>query len=304
MWNQQNKLELPHFVIAILSLSLSYCATQSQPLASDIQVDLTSIDWIHGAENCENQVNDSDYQEWQKIQYQPQSFIFRQNKCSHYEGPFVYLFLGNEKGLLVDSGATISGGLRLAELIRDITDLPILLAHTHGHSDHRLGDDAFRNQAGMSVIGVGSRAVQNYFGFSNWPHEPAAIDLGGREIKLLPIPGHSDDDLAFYDAQSRIVVTGDTLYPGRLYISDWLEYRKSIIRLADWLSQKSVSFVMGTHIEMSATPDLDYPIGTTYQPNEHRLPLSLADIFVLREKMEVLESPERVPLGSFIVWPN
>lgn len=311
MWLGDRVFRFIHYALAIFVLSLSHCATQSQslsfvesPLASDILVDLESIDWIHGSENCVSLVNDSNYQEWQQIQYQPQSFIFRQNKCSHYEGPFVYLFIGQEKGLLIDSGATIEGGFSLVELIRDITDLPILLAHSHGHSDHRLGDDAFRNQEAMSVLDVGSSAVQNYFGFSNWPNEPSSIDLGDREIELLPIPGHSDDDLAFYDAQSKVVVTGDTLYPGRLYVSDWLEYRKSIIRLAEWVSQKSVSFIMGTHIEMSATPNLDYPIGTTYQPNEHRLPLRVADIYILQEEMEALESPERAPLGSFIIWPN
>lgn len=120
----------------------------------------------------------------------------------------------------------------------------------------------------------------------------------------MPIPGHNDDDIAFYDSQSNIAVTGDTLYPGRLYVSDWQEFRRSINRLADWLSRRPVSFVMGTHIEMTATPDVDYPIGTTYQPNEHPLPLGLADVHALRAKMEELGSPERVHLGSFIMWPN
>lgn len=311
VWIGCRKFEFVYYAIAMFTLSLNNCAAQSQslsfvasPQTSDFLVDLESIDWIHGSENCESLVSNPDYQEWQLIQYQPQSYLFRQNKCSHYEGPFVYLFLGEEKGLLIDSGATIGGGLRLVELIRGITELPILLVHTHGHSDHRLGDEAFRSQEGITVIGVGSSMVQSYFGFTNWPNEHVAIDLGSREIEVLPIPGHSDDDLAFYDAQSKIVITGDTVYPGRLYVSDWLEYSRSIARLADWLSQKPVSFVMGTHIEMSSTPNLDYPIGATYQPDEHRLPLSLSDIHVLRDKLEALESPERVPLGSFIVWPN
>ncbi len=311
MWTDCRRIRLVHCVLVIFVLSLNYCTTRSQstnsfesPYASNILVDLESVDWIHGSENCESHINDPDYREWQQIQYEAQSFIFRQNKCSHYEGPFVYLFIGQEKGLLIDSGATIEGGYKLLELIRKITDLPIVVAHTHGHSDHRLGDEAFGNRQSMSVIGIGPSSLQNYFGFSNWPNEPVAIDLGDREIELLPIPGHSDDDLAFYDARSRIVVTGDTLYPGRLYVSDWFNYRKSIARLADWLSPKIVSFVMGTHIEMSETANLDYPIGTTYQPNEHQLPLSVADINVLREELGALASPARTPLGSFIIWPN
>jgi len=296
-------------------MPLAYCGPSAQqqtqsfsqiqsPLTSEILVDLESVDWIHGAESCENLVNDPNYQEWQQIQYQSRSFIFRQNKCSHYEGPFVYLFLGQERGLLIDTGATANGGVKLLELIHNITNLPVVVAHSHGHSDHRLGDDAFRDQEGMSVVGVGASSVQDYFRFSNWPNEAATIDLGDREINLLPIPGHNDDDLAFYDSQSNIVITGDTLYPGRLYVRDWLEYRRSITRLADWVAQKPVSYVMGTHIEMSAIPNSDYPIGTQYQPSEHQLPLKVEDVYVLRNTMDTLESPARTPLGSFIIWPN
>ncbi|MFT4861909.1 MAG: hydroxyacylglutathione hydrolase [Pseudohongiellaceae bacterium] len=308
---EYRKLSFNVYAGAIFILSLSSFTAQAQSqsvaeslLGADFLVDLESVDWIHGSGDCETENSKADYQEWQQVQYQAQSFIFRQNKCSHYEGPFVYLFLGQEMGLLIDSGATTTGAFKLAELIRKITDLPILVAHSHGHSDHRLGDDALKNQEGMSVVGVGQSSVQNYFGFSNWPNEAAAIELGDRKIELLPIPGHSDDDLAFYDAQSMVVVTGDTLYPGRLYVRDWFEYSKSIARLADWVGQKSISFVLGTHIEMSAVPNSDYPIGTTFQPNEHQLPLGVDDIYALREKMQELDSPEKTPLGSFIIWPN
>ncbi len=266
--------------------------------------ELALVPWIHGAENCESSTNDSDYQEWQQVQYETQSYIFRQNKCSNYEGPFVYLFIGLDRALLIDSGATISGGAKLVQMIRAITDLPIVVAHSHGHGDHRLGDNAFRAEENVTVVGIGANAVQDYFGFSNWPAEPAVFELGGRGIQLLPIPGHNDDDIAYYDEKTQVVVTGDTLYPGRLYVRDWAEYSKSISRLANWLNEKPVSSVLGTHIEMSATPNIDYPIGTTYQPNEHQLPLGMNDINALQETLLMLQSPERTPLGSFIIWPN
>ncbi len=308
---EYRKLSFNVYACATFILSLSSFTAQAQPqtvteslLHSDFLVDLESVDWIHGSDDCESANSEADYQEWQQVEYQAQSFIFRQNKCSHYEGPFVYLFVGEERGLLIDTGATTTAAFKLAELIREITDLPILVAHSHGHSDHRLGDDALKNQKDMSVVEVGQSSVQNYFRFSNWPNETSVIELGDREIELLPIPGHSDDDLAFYDTQSKVVITGDTLYPGRLYVRDWLEYRNSIVRLAEWVGQKSVSYVLGTHIEMSAVPNSDYPIGTTFQANEHQLPLSVDDIKVLRETMEKLDSPVRTPLGSFIIWPN
>jgi hypothetical protein len=40
---------------------------------------------------------------------------------------------------------------------------------------------------------------------------------------------------------------------------------------------------MGNHIEMSNKAGEDYPVGTTYQPHEHQLPLSLAVLKELRE---------------------
>lgn len=311
MWIEPKKLSLMRIVVAISILPFNYHGAQSQSLdlatdSSDfpIQSDLASVDWIHGAADCEALANDPDYIEWQPVQFAPQTFVIRQNKCSNYEGPFVYLFIGDVQALLIDSGATVTGGLKLVETVRSITDLPVLLAHSHGHGDHRLGDDAFKSQDDMSVVGIGSSAVQQYFGFANWPNEPISIDLGARPIQMLPIPGHNDDDLAFYDAQSRVVVTGDTLYPGRLYVRDWLQYKDSIARLDEWVKPKAIDYVLGTHIEMTSTPNVDYPIGTTFQPDEHQLPLSINDINLLRETLDKLESAERTPLGSFIIWPT
>ncbi len=267
-------------------------------------VDLKAVSWIHGADDCNGERRASDYTEWQQVRYQESTFVFRQNKCSNYEAPFVYLFIGTEKAFLIDTGATIDGGEELVGAIRAITTLPVIVAHSHGHGDHRLGDDAFQRAEDMIVVGTGAEAVQEFFGFDNWPEETVALELGARAIEVLPIPGHNDDDLAFYDPTSHFVVTGDTLYPGRLYIGEWRAYRASVSRLAEWVENRPVSHVMGTHIEMSRTPDVDYAIGTTYQPEEHHLPLATSDIVALHEAAARMAVPERTYLGSFIIWPR
>lgn len=296
--------------LAFLLFSLASCSTNNKsvdslPLATSNQAmsSLNSVEWIHGAANCENLRDEASYLEWQQLRYRDDTYIFRQNKCSNYEGPFVYLFLGQSRALLIDSGATPEGGQALLGLVRGLTDLPVLVAHSHGHGDHRLGDDAFRAARNTVVVETGQPAVVEYFGFVNWPHAMTTVDLGGREIQLLPIPGHSDDDLAYYDPLSQFLITGDALYPGRLYVRDWSAYRDSIARLADWIRDKPVAQVLGSHIEMTATPNVDYPIGTTFQPDEHRLPLSVDDVESLRASMDGMESPQRVPLGSYIIWP-
>jgi len=265
--------------------------------------DLTRFQWIHGAQDCEIARAETGYVQCQEMRYQSNTIIFRQNKCSNYEAPFVYLFIGNERSLLIDTGATEEGGASLLAAVREITDLPLIVAHSHGHGDHTKGDGAFIDQEDTSVVGMGAEAVQSFFGFQNWPEEQAELDLGGRTISLLPIPGHKDDDLAFYDPVSQFAVTGDTLYPGRLYVRNWSTYRTSIARLNAWIQEKPVSHVLGTHIEMTAEANVDYPIGTTYQPDEHPLPLAPSDILKLHETLMSLEAPERTYLGSFIIWP-
>jgi len=286
-----------------LTIGLAIFAQTKSYSQSDFLVDLNTVDWIHGAADCETLKSEADYLEWQQVKYLADTYVFRQNKCSNYEAPFVYLFLGSESGLMIDTGATVDGGPILLDLIREITPLPITVAHSHGHGDHRLGDEAFESAGGFSVVGIGQEAVQSFFEFSNWPYDAVTLDLGGRTIEMLPIPGHSDDHLAFYDSKSEVVVTGDSLYPGRLYVRGWDLFGESITRLADWVADKSVSMVLGTHIEMSVAPNIDYPVETIYQPKEHKLPLSTDDIFTLRDAIEKHEASERIYLGSFIVWP-
>lgn len=265
--------------------------------------DLANIHWIHGEQDCDEALSDPDYIEWQQVRYQENTVIFRQNKCSNYEAPFVYLFIGSERSLLIDTGATVEGGPPLLTAIREITDTPLVVAHSHGHGDHTQGDSAFSKTGNSEVVGVGADAVREFFGFSHWPEEPTDLKLGNRTIELLPIPGHTDDDLAYYDPVSRFLITGDSLYPGRIYIRNWQGYRASIARLNAWIQDKPVSNVMGTHIEMSDEVNVDYPVRTTYQPHEHQLPLSVSHIETLHETLDDLETPERTYLRSFILWP-
>jgi len=169
----------------LITMSLIDCSAQTQLTSSAESASLTdlySVQWIHGTPNCESATSDPDYLEWQQVHYQQNSYIFRQNKCSNFEGPFVYLFIGSGGALLIDTGATVAGGPLLLEQIRAITDLPLVVAHTHGHGDHRQGDAAFQNHEDISLVAVGAEAVQAYFGFENWPSEPTVVDLGDRQI--------------------------------------------------------------------------------------------------------------------------
>ena len=92
-------------------------------------------------------------------------------------------------------------------------------------------------------------------------------------LDVLAIPGHEQSHNALYDRQTGILLTGDTLYPGLLFIDDWATYRESVRRLAEFVASHAVSHVLGAHVEMTATARINYPYGATYQPDEHALRL-------------------------------
>jgi glyoxylase-like metal-dependent hydrolase (beta-lactamase superfamily II) len=73
--------------------------------------------------------------------------------------------------------------------------------------------------------------TQQFFGIKNWPEDAGAIDLGGRVIDVIPIPGHDQLGVALYDRQTGVLLTGDSLYPGRLYIPDFAAFTSSTERL-------------------------------------------------------------------------
>src|SRR3982751_4882789 len=64
--------------------------------------DLNKISWIHGSEDCKTNTDPA----IQVVQFNYNTWIMRQNKCINYEAPFTFLFVGDKKALLMDTGAT------------------------------------------------------------------------------------------------------------------------------------------------------------------------------------------------------
>lgn len=238
----------------------------------------------------------------QTWKYAEGTYILRQSLCTTFEGPFLYLFVGATKALLVDTG---TGGV---DLRGEVTKLlagkavQLVVAHSHGHGDHVGGDGAFKNQPGTTVVGTQASTVRQFFGMTG--DAPAAFDLGGRVVDVLAIPGHQSGHVAYYDHETRLLLTGDTLYPGRLYIDDWNAYRASIPRLVAFVdAQRPVSFVLGGHIEMPKT-GADYAFGAKQHPNEHALELADKDLRELDTAVKAMgASPKREVHTGFIISP-
>ncbi len=104
-----------------------------------------------------------------------------------------------------------------------------------------------------------------------------------------------------------MLLTGDSLYPGRLYVpvAEFGTFVESTQRLVDFTDGKIVTHVLGTHIEQTSTPYLDYPVGSSYQPEEHVLELSRGHLLELNDALRKMGgNPARLALRDFTIWPK
>ncbi|GAA1518756.1 hypothetical protein GCM10009741_18280 [Kribbella lupini] len=233
--------------------------------------------------------------------YDERTAIVRQALRTNFEGPFVYLLIGSERALLLDTG---TGHADLRVVVDELLagrDVELVVAHTHGHGDHVGGDGQFDRVVGRSV-----EEVAAFFGITSWPGEIVSLDLGERVLDVIPIPGHEGSDLAVYDRETRLLLTGDSLYPGRLYVPDWPSYRSSIRRLAEFVAAGNpVEWVLGAHIEMTDRPGEDYPMGADVHADEHRLELAPETLTELDEALAAAgPEPGRLVHDHFVVFPR
>ncbi|MCU1326672.1 MAG: beta-lactamase domain protein [Bryobacterales bacterium] len=249
--------------------------------------------------------------DWQVHAYNEDFYILRESGCINYEKPFLYLIFGNDFALLEDTGAgkvdTATEVLALIEKwakLKKRTPVPLIVIHSHGHGDHTAGDKGLQAVPGIRFIAATPEAITEATSISKWPETNGQIDLGGRMIDIIPIPGHQAASIALYDRATGNLLTGDSLYPGRLYVGskEVPTFAASATRLADFVRTHQIAHVLGTHIEQSATPYVDYPTGTVYQPEEHSLALSRAHVIELAEALNsVRDDPKTVVLPDFTV---
>ena len=241
------------------------------------------------------------------------TFVLRQSKARTFEAPFLHLLLGRDRALLLDTGA-----------VKDEADCPVraavealvtgwldgrprdgyelVVAHTHAHGDHKAGDGQFADRPGTRVVGTDLESVRAEFGLEDWPAQVAAYDLGGRVLEVTGIPGHHATSIAILDPRTRTLFTGDTVYPGRLYVEDMPAFVDSLERLVDLARTRGTERVLGCHIERSST-GVDFPLGSRYQPDEARLSLTVADLEAVRDvARSVADRPGVHPAGPALIW--
>lgn len=110
--------------------------------------------------------------------------------------------------------------------------------------------------------------------------------------------------LAFYEGATAALLTGDTFYPGRLYVRDTAAFAAGTARLVAFTASRPVSAILGTHIDQARTPFTDYPVKTQDQPDEDRLALSRAELVTFDSAVRAMRGRfTRTHLPRFTIWP-
>jgi len=239
------------------------------------------VHWNEGSKDCVKNPQPP----LQVHRYNAQTFILRQSLCATYEAPFIYLLIGKNKALLIDTGAVIDAKtMPLAQTVISLlansgSRLPLMVVHTHGHLDHRSGDDQFRALPDAEVVRTDLESVKSRLGVADWPNAIGQIDLGDRVIDVIPTPGHYPSHVAYYDRQTGLFFSGDFLLPGRLLIEDTNADLASARRVVEFVEQRPVTYVLGAHIELDESGKIF--LGTRYHPNERPLQLTKQDLLAL-----------------------
>jgi hydroxyacylglutathione hydrolase len=280
-----------------------------------------NVAWIHGSPECA-----AAEPPIQVHRFDAGTFILRQSKCSEpgtpdnpgpsFEAPFMYLLVGSDRALLLDTGgsAAASACPVAATVLNLLTDhdatanrprSPLVVAHSHSHRDHFAGDGQFTGVQRVTIVPPNLDAVTAFFGLPRWPDGIATMDLGGRVLSVIPIPGHEASHVAIYDHATQFLLTGDTLYPGLLVINDWDAYVRSVARLTHFCDTHAPSMILGAHIEMTDRPGRWFGLGALFQPGEHVLELTAHHLTELNDALRAIGNPPRTDRrADFIIWPS
>lgn len=126
-----------------------------------------------------------------------------------------FLLAGTEKALLIDSGMNVDNA---REIAAGLTALPVSLLNTHADRDHIGSNEQFE-------VFYMHPAEEPVYRRSGKPgnilpvQDGDVLDLGGRALRIIHLPGHTPGSIAVLDTQNRALISGDPIQThGRIFM--------------------------------------------------------------------------------------
>lgn len=173
-----------------------------------------------------------------------------------------YLIEGEDRALLFDTGNGIED---IKAVVDRLTDKPVTVINSHSHYDHVGGNHQFGRILSVSTDfshemehGLPNAAVREElsqpalcksppsgaklethvikpYSITGTLKDGDVIDLGGRTLEILQVPGHTSDAVALLERDTGYLWIGDTYYNGPIWLfapqTDLEAYRATMKRL-------------------------------------------------------------------------
>jgi len=199
--------------------------------------------------------------DWFQV-YRVADGVFALAEPYQFQEVISYLIVGAERALMLDTGI---GLVPIRPVVEQLTRLPVEVINSHTHFDHVGGNVDFHrilaldtpytraNAAGFSHAELAGEVAPDAFcegppagadvaRFHTQAWKPSrfvadgeTIDLGGRVIEVLHVPGHAPDAVALLDRANGYLWTGDSYYDGTIWLyvpeTDLDRYEQSMARL-------------------------------------------------------------------------
>lgn len=220
--------------------------------------------------------------DWFEV-YRIRPGVFAIYEPYQFEEVISYLIVGKQRALLFDTGLGVGN---MKAVATSLTKMPIVVLNSHTHFDHVGGNADFteiygedtpysrqnaRGQlneysrdaliaervCGKLPAGVKAESYKTRpWKITHVVHDGERIDLGGRELEIVFTPGHTPDSLSLFDRKNELLFSGDTYYPGPIYLfvpeTDLAAYTRSIQKLAGLSSE--IKLVLPAHNVPVADP--------------------------------------------------
>lgn len=170
------------------------------------------------------------------------------------QGVRIFLLTGTKEALLVDTGMNTANAREIAETI---TSLPLRLLNTHTDRDHIAGNAAFE-----SVL-MGAQEADFYRSQGRTEtvvpvKSGDVINLGERQLEIIDLPGHTPGSIAVLDIENRVLISGDSIQDGRIYMFGAHRNMKKYIESLEDLRKHDGRYdiIYPSHSTFPVKPDL------------------------------------------------
>ena len=166
------------------------------------------------------------------LEFRTEKLSERVTRIYAFATELMYLVEGDDRAALLDTGSGL-GSLRAC--VEKLTDKPVIVLVTHGHTDHAMGADEFEevymNHEDDYVYGPHSDPAFRRDGFDTLTNglvyeesdvipsapldkfrdlkEGDSFDLGGVHIDIYACPGHTRGSLVMLIREERAILLGD-----------------------------------------------------------------------------------------------